>query len=191
MVFYVSIFKTLTPTILVSALTRPLCTQPLPRCCSVIFFFFNFQGSLPKSCLLRAHLCLLLTASHDREAHSTQLKGFDEECERTAVPICTFTSRLASLPLDRPDLWVPGQGTPLSLICWVTPCPTPAPHHTPSLHPVAPQSFHFPGPHPRKAQQVSSENKSGDVGRVRLLFYLIFFCVFLSLWCNHTFSLYF
>lgn len=75
----------------------------------MLFGEFYVQRPPPKLSLLRVPLCLLLAGSLDRESHSASRKkeakhGCGEECERTAAFICTFTSRLVSLPVGHPDL---------------------------------------------------------------------------------------
>ena len=93
--------------------------------------------------------------------------GFGLECEGTAVFVCTFSSRLASLPVAHPDLGEPGQGVPLSPICRLHPALL-----LPPIFPFSPSSvlppFSLADPRPRIAQQVPSENRAGDVGRVKL-----------------------
>lgn len=63
-----------------------------------------------------------------------------------------------------------------------TPCPAPAPilPSTPSCCTSSPSLFSLAGPCPRIAQQVPSENRAGDVGRVMLSLSL-FSTVYLSL----------
>lgn len=122
-------FSTLSPSILVLALTVVLCIlQPSP---DVVWQIFSSRVLHPYSLFSKPPLSEFLEGHCDRRTPLHQFKrGFDEESERKAMFTCTFTSQLASPAVDPPDLSVPGQGAPLSLIHRATPCPTPAPHLT-------------------------------------------------------------
>lgn len=134
----------------------------------------HLQCPPPIYSLLSAPLCLLLAGSCDKEGYSARgerrLNMVWWGMWRTAVFICTFTNRLASLPVDHPDLSEPGQGVPLSPVCWLHPALLLPPilPFSPSCCTSSASLFLLVGPHPRIAQQVPSENRAGDVGRVTL-----------------------
>lgn len=100
----------------------------------MFFGVFAPPGPSAHFSLLSAPLCLLLAGGRDKEGYSARgerrLNVVWWGMWRTAAFICTFTNRLASLPLDHPDLSEPGQGVSLSPLLLATPFPAPAPHLT-------------------------------------------------------------
>lgn len=176
-----------------SNLIRAVCVpDPSPDVVCRVYI----QHPPPMFSLLRAPLCLLLAGSLDRESYSASGKRrlnmvWWGMWENSRVHLYI---QLASLPVDHPDLWEPGQGAPLSPHLPATPCLLLPPilPFSPSCCTSSASLFSLAGPCPRIAQQVPSENRAGDVGRVKLsLFFLL--CIslslslFFSLLQNHSF----
>lgn len=101
--------------------------------------------------------------------------------------ICTLTSRLpafqstiqTSESLDKGRLCPP--------ICWLHPALLLPPilPFSPSCCTSSASLFSFAGPCPRIAQQVLAENRAGDVGRVKLSFFILL-CISLSVFFART-----
>lgn len=167
--------KPLTPANLVSEQTRSLCApDPSPDVVLGVCTSAALHPCPPLGAPLRAPLCLLLAGSCDREAHSASGKRrlnmvWWGMWENSRVHL--YIHRPACQPSSRPSrplsAWTRGAFVPHLL---ATPCPAPAPHLT--LLSILLRLLCLPlftgGSGPRIAQQDPSENRAGDVGRVRV-----------------------
>lgn len=125
--------------------------------------------------LLRVPLCLLLAGSRDRESYSASrkrrlnmvwLRNVREQPR-------SFAHSPASLPAFQSTIQTPeslDKGRLCPPICWLHPALLLSPilPFSPSCCASSASLFSLVGSCPRIAQQVPSENRAGDVGRVNL-----------------------